>query len=151
MNKIDKMNADCTEALRSGNKLMRLTLTDMIGFVKKQAIPKDAKTAPAELTDNFVNQALMKYNKIVNEEYESIPNDEKYASRKKEAFDKLSIVREYAPQPITNKDEILAMLYSWRDAGIDINNKKDVMPRLKSASVDMKVATSVWGSIKGRV
>lgn len=151
MNKIDKMNADCTEALRSGNKLMRLTLTDMIGFVKKQAIPKDAKTAPAELTDSFVNQALMKYNKIVNEEYESIPNDEKYASRKKEAFDKLSIVREYAPQPITNKDEILAMLYSWRDAGIDINNKKDVMPRLKSASVDMKVATSVWGSIKGRV
>lgn len=150
MNKIDKMNADCIEALRSGDKLTRLTLTDMIGFVKKQAIPKDAKTAPAELTDDFVNQALMKYNKIVNEEYESIPDEEKYETHKKEAFEKLTIVRRYAPQPITDKDEILTLLNSWMDAGIDINNKKEVMPRLKSASVDMKIATSVWASMKRR-
>lgn len=150
MNKIDKMSADCVEALRSGDKMLRLTLTDMIGFVKKQAIPKDAKTAHAELTDDFVNQALMKYNKIVNEEYESIPDEEKYEARKREAFEKLTIVRRYAPQPITDKDEILALLHSWKDAGIDIENKKEVMPRLKSASVDMKVATTLWASMKRR-
>lgn len=140
---IDKLREDSNEALRLGYKDVRLTLNDMIDFIQKQAIPKDSKSKPQKLTDDFVNECLMKYQKTMTEAYESVPNEVKYATRKNEALAKLTLVRQYAPQPITDKDEIVNLLLDWRNQGIDIYSKKVVMPMLKAARVDMKVANAV--------
>lgn len=143
MLKIEKLREDSENALRSGDKTIRLTLNDMIDFIQKQAIPKDSKSKPQKLTDDFVNECLMKYQKTMTEAYESIPNEVKYATRKNEALAKLTLVRQYAPQPITDKDEIVNLLLDWRNQGIDIYSKKVIMPMLKTARVDMKVANAV--------
>ncbi len=143
MKKNDILREHSNEALRLGYKDVRLTLNDMIDFIQKQAIPKDSKSKPQELTDDFVNECLMKYQKTMTEAYESIPNDVKYAIRKNEALAKLTLVRQYAPQPITDKDEIINLLLNWRNQGIDIYSKKIIMPMLKAARVDMRVANEV--------
>lgn len=148
MRKIDEIREECADALRGGDKVARVTLGDMLDYCRKQAIPKDSKSEPRELNDEFVDECLMKYQKMVVEEYESIPNDEKYAARKAETQYKLDLVRRYAPQPITDKDEITNLLLEWRNQGIDIQSKKIVMPMLKKARADMKIANTVLAELK---
>lgn len=148
MRKIDEIREECADALRGGDKVARVTLGDMLDYCRKQAIPKDSKSEPRELNDEFVDECLMKYQKMVVEEYESIPNDEKYAARKAETQYKLDLVRRYAPQPITDKDEITNLLLEWRNQGIDIQSKKIVMPMLKKAKADMKIANTVLAELK---
>lgn len=143
MRKIDKIREECVDALRGGDKVARITLGDMMDYCRKQAIPKDSKNKPQELTDEFVDECLMKYQKMVVEEYESIPDDEKYAARKEETLYKLNLVRQYAPQPITDKNEIINLLLDWRNQGIDISSKKVIMSMLKKARANMKVANEV--------
>lgn len=148
MRKIDEIREECADALRGGDKVARVTLGDMLDYCRKQAIPKDSKSEPRELNDEFVDECLMKYQKMVVEEYESIPNDEKYAARKAETQYKLDLVRRYAPQSVTDKDEITNLLLEWRNQGIDIQSKKIVMPMLKKARADMKIANTVLAELK---
>lgn len=148
MRKIDEIREECADALRGGDKIARVTLGDMLDYCRKQAIPKDSKSKPQELNDEFVDECLMKYQKMVVEEYESIPDDEKYAARKAEVQYKLDLVRRYAPQPITDKNEIINLLLEWRNQGVDIQSKKVVMPMLKKARVDMKVANTALAELK---
>lgn len=148
MRKIDEIREECADALRGGDKVARVTLGDMLDYCRKQAIPKDSKSKPRELNDEFVDECLMKYQKMVVEEYESIPNNEKYAARKAETQYKLDLVRRYAPQSVTDKDEITNLLLEWRNQGIDIQSKKIVMPMLKKARADMKIANTVLAELK---
>lgn len=148
MRKIDEIREECADALRGGDKIARVTLGDMLDYCRKQAIPKDSKSKPQELNDEFVDECLMKYQKMVVEEYESIPDDEKYAVHKTEVQYKLDLVRRYAPQPITDKNEIINLLLEWRNQGVDIQSKKVVMPMLKKARVDMKVANTALAELK---
>lgn len=148
MRKIDEIREESADALRNGDKVARVTLGDMLDYCRKQAIPKDSKSKPQELNDEFVDECLMKYQKMVVEEYESIPDDEKYAARKAETRYKLDLVRRYAPQPIADKNEITKLLLEWRNQGIDIQSKKIVMPMLKKARADMKIANTVLAELK---
>lgn len=144
MNKYESIKAEMTAALKSGDKLRRLTLADMVATIDKAAISGKKRV---EITDAFVDEVLLKYKKTVQEMVDTCPDTEKYAEKKAEYLMKLAIAAEYAPKVIDDKDEIVKMINYWgicNAVSIVSQNKgiimKNVMPFLKKEGCDMKVA-----------
>ena len=144
MNKYESIKADMTTALKNGHKLRRLTLADMVATIDKAATSGKKRV---EITDAFVDEVLLKYKKTVQEMVDTCPDTDKYADKKAEYLIKLEIVKEYAPQVIDDKDEIVKMINYWgvcNAVSITSGNKgiimKNVMSFLKSKNCDMKVA-----------
>ena len=144
MNKYETLKADMTAALKTGDKLRRLTLADMVAAIDKAATSGKKRV---EITDTFVDEVLLKYKKIVQEMVDTCPDNEKYADKKAEYQIKLAIALEYTPKVIDDKDEIVKMINHWgicNTVSICSSNKgvimKNVMPFLKKEGCDMKIA-----------
>lgn len=147
MNKYERMKADMTAALKSGDKLRRLTLADMVATIDKTAI---AGKTRVEITDALVDEVMTKYKKTVREMIDTCPNDAKYADRRAEYIAKFEIANEYAPKIIDNADEIEKMILNFScDNNIMLTNSnrgaimKSVMPFLKQNNCDMKIAQEI--------
>ena len=144
MNKYESIKAEMTAALKSGDKLRRLTLADMVATIDKAATSGKKRV---EITDAFVDEVLTKYKKTVQEMVDTCPDTEKYAEKKAEYLMKLAIAAEYAPTVIDDVDEIKKMIYLWgcgNQVSIVTQNKgiimKMIMPWLKQNHCDMRVA-----------
>ena len=144
MNKYEVIKAEMTAALKSGDKLRRLTLADMVATIDKAATSGKTRV---EITDAFVDEVLTKYKKTVQEMVDTCPDTEKYAEKKAEYLMKLAIAAEYAPTVIDDVDEIKKMIYLWgcgNCVSIVTQNKgiimKMIMPWLKQNHCDMRVA-----------
>lgn len=142
---------DMNAALKSGEKLRRLTLADIVSTIDKTAT---AGAQRVEITDELANEALLKYRKTVQEMIDTCPDTEQYANKKAEYIAKLAIVNEYAPKVITDIAEITRLIISYcQDNEIFIRNKNEVnaakrvlMPYLKSCNCDMKIAQQALSS-----
>ena len=119
------------------------TLRSVVAAVKKAAIDKRC-----EITEELVNEMLLKEIKIIKEQIETCP-----ATRPKmreEYEHRLMIVENFAPKLITDEAQITHMVVAALvQAGVDpetVTNKgqimKVVMPQLKG-KVDMKIANQV--------
>ena len=144
MNKYEVIKMEMTAALKSGDKLRRLTLADMVATIDKAATSGKKRV---EITDAFVDEVLTKYKKTVQEMVDTCPDTDKYADKKAEYEAKLAIAVEYAPTVIDDKDEIVKMInYRGISNAVSIvsQNKgiimKNVMPFLKGKHCYMKVA-----------
>ena len=151
MNKYEAIKTDMTVALKNNNKLLRLTLADIIATIDKASM--SGKTR-AEITDEFVNDVLIKYKKTVQEMIDTCPDDEKYAGRKAEYKAKLAIVANYAPRVLDDPFEIETLILNFCcDNDIVLTNAnrgaimKNVMPYVKQCNCDMKVAQEVLKKI----
>lgn len=144
MNKYEMLKADMVSALKSGNKLRRLTLGDIVATIDKTATSGKTRV---EITDTLVNEVLTKYKKTVQEMIDTCPEKEEYTHLKEEYREKLAIVNEYAPKVIDDKNEIVKMINYWgicNAVSITSGHKnilmKNVMPFLKKEGCDMKAA-----------
>lgn len=144
MNKYESIKVEMTAALKSGDKLRRLTLADMVATIDKAATSGKKRV---EITDTFVDEVLLKYKKTVQEMVDTCPDTEKYADKKAEYLAKLEIAKEYAPIVIDDVDEIRKMINLWgitNAVSITSGNKgvimKAIMPWLKQNHCDMKAA-----------
>lgn len=144
MDKYETLKADMTTALKEGKKLRRLTIADMVASIDKASVGAKSR---AIITDQLVDEVLLKYRKTVKEMIDTCPDDEKYAGRKAEYREKLAIVEEYAPKVIDDVDEIVKMINLCAITnGISVTsgNKgpvtKLVMPFLKKSGCDMTAA-----------
>lgn len=139
---LDILKADMAAALKNGQTLIRSVLSDAIAAIQKTAIDRKQKD---NITEELVNEVLLKEKKIIQEMVETCPADrtdllEEYQFR-------LDIISDYAPHIITDKGRISIMIDAIAaETAIDMSNKglvmKTVMPRLKG-KVDMKVANEV--------
>lgn len=144
MSKYETLKADMTAALKEGNKIRRVTIADIVASIDKATIGAKSR---AVITDQLVDEVLIKYHKTVKEMIDTCPNDEKYADRKAEYIAKLAIVEEYAPKVIDDVKEIVKMINYWgicNAVSITSGNKgiimKNIMPFLKKEGCDMKAA-----------
>ena len=118
------------------------TLRSVVAAVKKAAIDKRC-----EITEELVNEMLLKEIKIIKEQIETCPATR--PEMREEYEHRLMIVENFAPKLITDPIEITAMIEATLvKAGVNIEtaNKgqvmKAVMPVLKG-KVDMKIANQV--------
>ena len=118
-------------------------LRAVVAAVKKAAIDKRC-----EITEELVNEMLLKEQKIIREMIDTCPKDREELLDEYEH--RLMIVDNFAPKLVTDEAQITHMVVAaLTQAGIDpatVTNKgqimKTVMPQLKG-KVDMKIANQV--------
>lgn len=143
--KFEKMHDDMNMALKTGDKLTRLVLGDMISAVKTAATAGKVKV---DITDDFVDGVLIKYKKGLEDQIASCGDLTKYMELKEQCRRKLEIVERYAPREITDKNEIAQMIIQWVEKmGVSYSDKKTIMPMCKKAHMDMKVVAQVLNEL----
>lgn len=143
--KFEKMHDDMNMALKTGDKLTRLVLGDIIGAVKTAATAGKVKV---DITDDFVDGVLIKYKKGLEDQIASCGDLTKYMELKEQCRRKLEVVERYAPREITDKNEIAQMIIQWVEKmGVSYSDKKTIMPMCKKAHMDMKVVAQVLNEL----
>ena len=140
--KLETIQESIKIAMKTHATLEVETLRSVVAAVKKAAIDKRC-----EITEELVDEMLLKEVKIIKEQIETCP-----ATRPKmleEYEHRLMIIENFAPKLVTDPIEITAMIEATLvKAGVDIEtaNKgqvmKAIMPVLKG-KVDMKIANQV--------
>ena len=137
----EKINAMKNKDVRRKN-----VLSEIIDTCQKAVITPKGRL---ELTEQIVNESLIKYQKMVQEMIDTCPGDR--VETLDEYKKKMVIIKEFAPQLITDEEEIKKKIYHIL-AVTDIQQDgksavmKAVMPKLKG-KVDMKIANKVLSEI----
>lgn len=123
-------------------------LSDMIDTCQKAAITPKGRI---ELTEQLVDETLIKYQKTVQEMIDTCPTS--YPEKLHQYQEDMKIVKMYAPQLLTDKAKIETRVREIAEtAGIDLvkSNRgalmKAISAKLKGRA-DMKVVSSVVGDL----
>ena len=140
--KLDTIQTAINDAMKTRKTETVETLRDIVAAVKKAAIDKRC-----EITDELVDEILLKEQKIVQEMIDTCPEIRTDLLVKYDH--KMRIINSFAPKIITNKAKIAAMVDAAliQEFGEAIpTNKglimKTLMPQLKG-KVDIKIANQV--------
>ena len=157
---IEILTRDMIMCWKQGDIFMKTVLANMIDAVKKASMTTKGRV---EITEELVNETLQKYQKTVQEQYDSCPDsaadpdrDAELKQRKADYLRELRIVKEYAPQLLTDYDEVkeavVAVLseYGPVDALSSRSNRGTVMkivaPAMKGKA-DMSIVNRVVGEL----
>ena len=136
-------------AMKSGDKTRIKVLNDIIVRVQTEQTKGKEKI---EATDEMVNVCATKAQKTLEEMVATCPTTAEYAERLADYKAQLAIVREYAPQLLTDPEEIARMVVDTVNGEVEltIRNRgrimKNVMPVFKG-KVDMAVTNTVIGEM----
>ena len=140
--KLETIQESIKTAMKTHATLEVETLRSVVAAVKKAAIDKRC-----EITEELVDEMLLKEVKIIKEQIDTCPDSR--AEMKDEYMHRLMIVESFAPKLVTDETKIANMIdAALAHAGLVLEtaNKgqimKIVMPQLKG-KVDMKIANQV--------
>ena len=132
-----------TEAMKNKNNVRKDAITAMIDAVQKASITAKGRI---EITEQLVDETLIKYQKTVQEMIDTCPADRIELLDKYNA--EMAVVKEFAPQLITDEGEIAAIIPTIVPTGTAFikSNKgaimKCVTPYFKGKA-DMKIVSQV--------
>jgi uncharacterized protein YqeY len=134
------LQTEMVNAMKAKDTIRKEVLSSAIDAIKKASI---TSTGRIEITEDLVNQVLLKEVKTLKEMIDTCP-----ASRVDllEVYNsKLEILQTFAPQLITDKSGIENLVKSL---GIELTkaNRGNIMKELKG-KVDMKTANQVLGGM----
>lgn len=147
--KFEELQALKVAAMKSGDKPRVKVLNDIIVLVQKEQTKGKTKI---EATEEMVAQCATKAQKTLEEMVTTCPDTTEYAERLADYRAQLAIAREYAPQLITDENEIRNIIMNTLGNSVELTKKnkgqimKMVMPILKG-KVDMKIANGVIGGM----
>ena len=145
--KIEVLQKDKITAMKNKDEMRKSVLTDMIDMVQKASITNKGRV---EITENLVDETLIKYQKMTQEMIDTCPADRTDKLNQYNAA--MAIVKEYAPQLITDEATISEMIKTIVGDQFEFtkanrgNIMKIVMPELKG-KVDMAIANKTLGSM----
>lgn len=131
-------------AMKNRDKVRSNVLSDMIDSVQKASITQSGRV---EITEKLVNDVLIKYQKTIQEMIDTCPPNR--TDKLDEYIANMAIVKEYAPQLITDETEIstlISTIVADNAIAMKKENKGSIM-RLVSTQlkgkVDMAMAAKV--------
>lgn len=131
-------------AMKEGSDLKKMVLTDMIDKIQKASITPKGRV---EITEELVNEALIKYQKMMQEMIDTCPQSRVQTLAIYNA--QMEIVKQYAPQILTDPVIIAENIESiLLEENIEAEKKnkgqimKVVMPKFKGKA-DMKIVNQV--------
>lgn len=145
---LEVLQKEMIAALKAGNKLRKEVVAGLVDAVKKAGIDKQCRD---NIPESLVNTVLQKEQKTMQEMIDTCPADrtETLALYKS----KMEIIKEFAPQLLTDpneiKEKVLALLAS---TGLEATKKnkgqvmKTVMPAFKG-NADMGVVNKVISEV----
>ena len=142
--KLKMLQAEMISAMKNKDKIRKEALSNAIALIKKVAIDKGCKD---NINDALVDEVLLKEVKSIQEQIDTCPKDRVETLNEYRA--KLSVIQEFAPQIITDANEIekiIKNLLIVNSISPTKENKgivmKTVMPALKG-KVDMAIANRI--------
>lgn len=135
--KLEQLQQEMIIAMKAGNKERKTIISNLIAQVKKVAIDKKCKD---NITENLVNQVILKEEKTMQEMIDSCPKDrvemlEKYNSQ-------MVVIKELCPKLITDLNEIEKII---KENINDISlNKGQIMRKISpilKGKADMKLVS----------
>lgn len=123
-------------------------LSDMIDACQKASITPKGRV---ELTEQLVDETLIKYQKTVQEMIDTCPSS--YEDKLKQYKADMEIVKQYAPQLITDKETIAKKIKEIAETqGIElVKANRGALMRSISAELkgkaDMKIVSAIVGDI----
>lgn len=137
---LEILNKARIEAMKNKNKLRKETISTLIDNVNKATIGPKGRL---EVTDELIDTVILKEKKIVQEMIDTCPASR--AETLQEYKERLAIINEFAPQLITDTQEIENFIRSL-EIELTKANRGNIMKELKS-KVDMKTANQVLGGM----
>lgn len=130
-------------AMKNKDMKTRDILTNMIDSVQKATITSKGRI---EITEQLVNETLIKYQKSVQEQIDTCPAARSDLMAKYEA--EMAVVRQYAPQLITDTHEIKNLILDAINGEIEFTkvNKGKIMKIISpifKGKADMKIVNQV--------
>ena len=144
---IEFLKAEMIIALKNGETQKKLVLSNMIDAIQKAVITPKGRI---ELTEQLVDETLIKYQKSIQEQVDTCP------ANRTDLLDKytfeLNVVKNYAPQLISNEDEIKTMIVSAVSDTytFDKKNKGQIMRLIApvfKGKADMGIVNKVIGEM----
>ena len=147
---LEKLQSEMIQAMKNKDKLRKSVLSVLVDAVKKASMTNKGRV---EITEQLVNETLLKYKKIVEEQVATCPTDRTETLAEYKA--QLAIVAEFAPTLITDETEIRYLILDIVNINNDVELTKTnrgyimkiVAPVLKKNNVDMGVASKVLGGM----
>jgi hypothetical protein len=135
-------------AMKQGDIFQKNVISNMIGEIQKATITAKGRIEP---TEEVVNNALIKYQKTVQEMIDTCPVDR--IDTRQQYENEMAIVKQYAPQLLTDEEEIkdivLAEIEKLTAAGTTLNKgtiMKALVPIFKGKA-DMKIVNKIISSL----
>lgn len=144
---LEKLQSEMIQAMKNGDKLRKTVLSGLVDVVKKASMTNKGRI---EITEQLVDETLLKYKKIVQEQIDTCPTDRTEALEKYKA--QMVIVAEFAPTLITDETEIRNMILDTVNGEMEFTKAnrgkimKIIAPVLKG-KVDMGVVNKVLGGM----
>ena len=145
---LEKLQAEMIQAMKDKDKMRKSVLSGMVDAVKKASMTNNGRV---EITEQLVDEVLLKYKKMVQEQIDTCPVDRTETLEEYKA--QMSIVAEFAPKLITDETEIRYLIldiinneheFSKSNRGVLM---KILAPVLKKCNVDMSIASKVLGGM----
>ena len=144
---LEKLQNEMIVAMKNGDKLRKSVLSSLVDAVKKASMTNKGRV---EITEQLVDEVLLKYKKMVQEQIDTCPADriETLAEYKAQ----MAIVAEFAPTLITNETEIKHLILDIINNEMEFSKAnrgkimKVIAPVLKG-KVDMGAVNKVLGGI----
>lgn len=155
---LEILERDMKQAWKAGQLFQKGVIANMIDAVKKASMTSKGRV---EITEQLVNETLIKYQKTVQEQYDTCPTtaddskrEAELKERKADYLRELNLVKEYAPQMVTDiatiQKMILAIVEADPNMALTKTNRGYVMKTLSAqlrGKVDMSVVNRVVGEL----
>lgn len=144
---LEKLQSEMIQAMKNKDKTRKSVLSGMIDAVKKASMTNKGRV---EITEQLVDDVLLKYKKMVQEQIDTCPTDRTETLEEYKA--QMAIVAEFAPSLITDETEIHYLIldiinneheFSKSNRGILM---KILAPVLKGKA-DMSIVNKVLGGM----
>ena len=146
---LDKLQTEMIAAMKNKDKMRKSVLAGLVDSVKKAAIDKNCRD---NITETLVDEVLLKYKKMVQEQIDTCPEDR--VETLEQYKQQMAVVAEFAPTLITDETEIRYLILDIVNINNDVEftkaNKgyimKIIAPVLKGKA-DMGVVNKVLGGM----
>ena len=144
---INELQSAKAAAMKARDERRKRVISEMIDQCQKASLTNKGRI---EITEQLVDEALLKYKKIVQEMIDSCPDSR--PELKESYMTDMTIVAEYAPSLITNPDEIETMIKDAINGEIEFTkaNRGKIMKIISpifKGKADMKIVSDVVSTL----
>ena len=148
---LEILQAEMIAAMKNKDKERKQVISNMIDSVKKASMTPKGRI---EITEQLIDETLIKFQKMTQEQIDTCPG---HRADKREEYERaLAIVKEFAPQLITDEAEIANMITSaLANTSIEPTKKnkgqimKLIMPIMKGKADGKIVQKVINGMLEG--
>lgn len=146
---LEKLQSEMIQAMKNKDKFRKSVLSGLVDTVKKASMTNKGRV---EITEQLVDETLLKYKKMVQEMIDTCPADRTETLAEYKA--QMAIVAEFAPTLITDETEVRYLILDITSINNDVEFTKAnrgyimkiVAPVLKGKA-DIGVVSKVLGGM----